>query len=224
MFICCPKRAGKTTVMLALYLEYIEKNFDIVVVLCGNPHCASQYKGIIPAKYVHDRYKQQVLKDFFQKSDNIIRKRGKKYLPKTFIILDDCLRMRKTAEQCRTMDDPYIHRLFTEHRHYNCGVALCVQNIACGAGSWIRNSDVFLTTPSSLSNGADFDLVGKQYMGSAKGAETNFLIMNTFKKHEFLVIRYHPASRNPDDMLRRYKVRREMVRYIKREELLYETE
>ena len=195
LYILAPKRSGKISLILTLYLDYLERKYDYVIVLAGNPDCASEYRKILPGKYVHDRYHPDILKKFFNASDVLVKKSGKKSLPSVFFILDDTLRMRKTDKTPRTTDDPYIHRLFTEHRHYNCGLAICTQNIAAGTTSFIRGCDCFLTCPSSLSNGSDIDLIAKNYMGNQRYWETNYEILDQFKKFEFLVITQPPGNK-----------------------------
>ena len=54
-------------------------------------------------------------------------------------------------------------------------------------------------------------------MGNQRYWETNYEILDQFKKYEFLVVRYHPASRKQDDMLRFFKVPQKKIRYIRRE-------
>ena len=157
--------------MKYLYLDTIEKQYDVCVCLTGSPHSANEYKKIIPSKYVHSKYSPKILEEFFTTCDQLIK--AKKQLPRTFFILDDVLRMRKSRDGSRTMDDPQLHKFFAMHRHYNASCALIVQNIACGSSSWILNSDVFLTCPSSLHNGNDFRLVAENYMGSKGRASTD---------------------------------------------------
>ena len=55
------------------------------------------------------------------------------------------------------------------------------------------------------------------YMGNQRYWETNYEIMDSFKKYQFLVVQYHLASRKQTDMLRYYKVPQQKLRYIKRE-------
>ena len=212
IYIMSCKRSGKTILTTAIYLEFLEENFDLVVVLCGNPHSARAWRLHVPEKYVHSRYRTEVLSDFFRESDRQMRKG--KTLPKTAIILDDVLRMRKSDGKSRTMDDANLHRAFQEHRHYNLSLILISQNIACGTSSWCRNSDIFIFAPSSLTNNNDAENICRSYMGYQRNLDINYELLDTFEKYEFLVIRYHTASRKQKDLLRYYKVDKKMVTYI----------
>jgi len=214
IYILAPKRAGKSSLILDIVLNDLENRFDFVVVLCGNPHSAKTYKKHLPAKYVHERYDNKILTEFYRETDILIKTDRK--VPKTLWILDDCLRMRKTREQSRTGDDPMLHRAFTEHRHYNMSLILVSQNMACNTASWVRGSDALITAPASLHNGNDFLSICKDYTGDALNWQSTMVLLETFKKYEFLVVRYHPASRKKDEMLRYYKVNKTFVAYLRK--------
>ena len=211
IYICSQKRSGKSVLCNAIYLEHIEDKFDVVCVLCGNPHTAAAWRKHVPPNNVHARYNSKVLRDFFRQSDYLLKK-GQK-LPSVCFILDDVLRMRKSDGRSRTADDPYLHRIFQECAHYNVSLVLISQNIAGGTSSWCRNSDIFAFSPSSLSNQNDTELICKSYMGG-RDFNTNYNLLDTFEKHEWCIVRFHTASKRQKDLLRYYKVDKSLLSYI----------
>ena len=211
VYVCSQKRSGKSVLTSAIFLEHIQVKIDITCVICGNPHTATAWRKHVDPNYVHSRYNQKILKNFFQQSDELL-KQGKQ-LPSVCFILDDVLRMRKSDGRSRTSDDPYLHRMFQECAHYNASLVLISQNIAGGTSSWCRNSDVFAFSPSSLSNQNDIELICKSYMGG-RNVENNYNLLDTFERHEWCIVKFHSASRRQKELLRYYKVDRQLLTYI----------
>ena len=216
MYLVSCKNSGKTTLLLHLYRKQWEDEFDFVIVLCGNQHCAAQYKKVVPGKYVHSKYSPQIIHNYFETCDRLIKQ--KRELPRVLFILDDVVRMTSTKEQKRTMNDSGLHRMFTQHRHYNVSCVLAVQNIACGTSSWSRNCDLFICSPSSLHNGNDFEMISAQYMGYSSGnnKQNNLLILEEFDKYEFLVLQFHKSSRKRNELIRCYKITKEEATLLQR--------
>lgn len=204
IFICAARRSGKTTLVKHLLLEYFQ-DYDIVTGICGNWHTAREYtsSGAIVEKYCHGKYDPKILKDWFKKCDELLRK-GKE-LPRQLIVLDDVLVSHSIKnEQRRTSNDPYLTRLATQGRHYRCGVILCVQSWATSL-NFTRNSDLVFVAPTSLYAGSDFESLLKNYMtGSHK--KVNKTILELFTKHDFLVLRYYLATRDQKKLLSWYRV------------------
>ena len=67
-------------ILMVIFIFAIYGLFDIICVIAGNPHTAGPYKKHLPAKYIHDSWDEDILKDFFEKSQEIMKKGGK--LPK----------------------------------------------------------------------------------------------------------------------------------------------
>ena len=211
LYVCSQKRSGKSVLCTAVYLEHIEGMFDTTCVLCGNPHTARAWRQHVPENYVHERYNSAVLRNFFLQSDYLLKKNAT--LPKVCFIFDDVLRMRKSDGRSRTADDPYLHRIFSEHRHYNLSLVFISQNIACGTSSWCRNADIFAFAPSSLANQNDTELIARSYMGGRE-FNTNMNLLDSFEKHEWCIVRFHTASKRQKQLLRYYKVDRSLLKYI----------
>ena len=205
IFVCAPRRAGKTTLVKHLVLEHFWDKVDIIVGICGNFHCAREYtkSGAIVEKYCHGKYDPNILKAFFEKSDQLLRE-GKE-LPRTLFVLDDCLVLNSIKnEQRRTSNDPYISRLAVQGRHYSATTILIVQSWSVALG-FVRQSDLVLVSPTSLYAGSDFEALTKNYMtGSNK--HTNREILELFGRHDFLVLRYYLATRDQSKLLSWYRV------------------
>ena len=205
IFLVAPRRAGKTTLVKSLILNHFWEKYDIIVGICGNWHCAREYikSGAIVEKYCHGKYNPEILKNWFQKSDEILK--SGKDLPKTLFILDDVLVLNSIKnEQRRTSNDPYISRLAVQGRHYNAATILIVQSWSVALG-YVRNADVVAVSPSSLYAGSDFESLVKNYMTGTNLAQ-NKEILELFNKHDFLVLRYYLATRDQSKLLSWYRV------------------
>ena len=175
-------------------------------ILCGNWHTAREYtsSGAIVEKYCHGKYDAKILKGWFRKCDELLQK-GKE-LPRQLIVLDDILVSHAVKNETRrTSNDPYLTRLATQGRHYKCGVLLISQSWATSL-NFARNSDIVLVAPTSLYAGNDFESLLKNYM-SGSHKKTNKQILELFKRHDFLVLRYYKASRDQNQLLSWFRVR-----------------
>ena len=205
VYICAARRSGKTTLVKHLLLNYFQ-NYDIVTGICGNWHTAREYtsSGAIVEKYCHGKYDAKILKGWFRKCDELLQK-GKE-LPRQLIVLDDILVSHAVKNETRrTSNDPYLTRLATQGRHYKCGVLLISQSWATSL-NFARNSDIVLVAPTSLYAGNDFESLLKNYM-SGSHKKTNKQILELFKRHDFLVLRYYKASRDQNQLLSWFRVR-----------------
>ena len=79
IFVCSARRAGKTVLVTDLILNYFHDQYDFIIGLCGNAHTCRGYveTGAIPAKYCHSNYTPDILKEWFGKCDELLKK-GKK--------------------------------------------------------------------------------------------------------------------------------------------------
>ena len=212
IFILAARRAGKSTLVRDIVLNHLADDYDFVIGLMGNAHTANNYKrnGCIPEAYCHSSYDGSVLEKWFKKADRLMKK-GHQLCPTLFII-DDCLALTKTKGQYTTRADPWLSKLATSGRHYRAGCIICVQS-AQVALTFARNSDVVLVSPSSLYAGQDFEALAKLYMSSDTKKE-NTALLRLFRKYDFLVLRYHLATRGAD-LLAYYRVNSQSLQYAK---------
>ena len=207
IFICAARRSGKTTLVKKLLLEHWFDKYDIITGICGNWHTAREYtkSGAIVEKYCHGKYDVNILKNWFKKCDDLLKRN--KELPRQLMILDDVLCSHSIkGESRRTSNDPYLTRLATQGRHYRCSVVLIVQSWGGGGAlNFTRNSDLVLVSPTSLYAGNDFESLLKYYM-SGSHKKTNKEILEMFTKHDFLALRYYMSTRDQSKLLSWYRV------------------
>jgi len=212
IFILAARRAGKSTLVRDIVLNHLADDYDFVIGLMGNSHTANNYKrnGCIPEAYCHSSYDGSVLEKWFKRADRLMRKGHE--LPKTLFICDDILTLTKTKGQYTTRSDPWLSKLATSGRHYRSACIICVQS-AQVALTFARNSDAVLVSPSSLYAGQDFEALAKLYMSSDSRKE-NQTLLRLFRKYDFLVLRYHLATRG-SDLLAYYRVNSQSLQYAK---------
>ena len=111
IFVCSARRAGKSTLIRNLVANYLWEEHDFVIGICGNHHTAHEYirSGVIPEKYCHGRYNQNILKTWFEKCDSLLQ-RGKK-LPNMLFIIDDALITNAVKGERTTRSDPWLSKL-----------------------------------------------------------------------------------------------------------------
>ena len=213
IFVCSSRRSGKTALINYLILDYFERKYDIIVGICGNYHTAREYinSGAIPEKYCHGKYNPDILKNWFEKSEQLL-KEGKE-LPSTLFVLDDVLVLNSVKDKSRrTSNDPYLSRLATQGRHFKAGVILIVQSWSCALG-FCRNSDLVLCSPTSLYAGQDFEQLVKFYMTGTNLAQ-NKEILELFQKYDFLVLRYYLATRDQSKLLSWFRVPKKIAKQL----------
>ena len=211
IFVCSARRAGKSSLVRHLVSTYLWERHDFVIGICGNHHTAQEYirSGVIPEKYCHGSYSQEVLKHWFEKCDSLL-KQGKT-LPSTLFIIDDALVTNSIKGETRTTrSDPYLSKLAISGRHYRSSVILIVQSWGGSGGiSFCRNSDIVLVSPSSLYAGADFENLYKLYM-TGTNAKQNKELLDLFGRYDFLVLRYYKTTRDQSKLLAWYRVPKQL--------------
>ena len=203
IFVIGSRRSGKSTLTAHLLKNHFQK-YDFRIGLCGHRSAAQWYveQDLLPADYVHDNYKPEILEKWFKKCDKLMKK-GQK-LPSTLFVLDDILRTRKIKGGITTRQDPWLEKLSICGRHYRCAVILIVHSVSV-ALSFCRNADLVLTAPSSLYCGQDFKTLCENYMSQDKLKE-NREILKLFEKYDFLALRYYNSSRKGRKLLSYYRV------------------
>ena len=212
IFVLAARRAGKSTLVRDLVLNYWADEYDFIIGLMGNSHTAMNYirNGCIPEAYCHRQYNGAILEKWFKKSDKLMKKGNQ--LPKTLFICDDILSLSKIKNCYTTRNDPWLSKLATCGRHYRASCVLCVQsaNIAL---QYARNADIILVSPSSLFCGQDFEALAKLYMSGDVWKE-NKTLLKLFRKFDFLVLQYHLATREKE-LLAYYRVNQQTLSYVK---------
>jgi len=213
IFMASSRRSGKSTLICDLILNYWHDSYDFIIGLMGNPHSCRQYvnAGAIPEKYCHSRYRPEILKDWFDKSDELLRKG--KTLPSTLFICDDILQLNKTKDHRTTRSDPYLNKLATTGRHYNAGCVLIVQSWNIGL-PFVRQSDAVIVSPTSLYAGSDFKKLAEDYM-TGDNVKQNKEILEMFGQFDFLVLRYWKATRSQKKLLSYYRVNAQSLSFSK---------
>jgi len=213
IFVCSARRAGKSSLVCDLLLNYFHNRYDFIIGLCGNAHTCRQYvdRGAIPAKYCHSDYTPDILGEWFAKCDKLLKK-GKE-LPRTLFVCDDILVLQATKNKKTTRNDPWLSKLATTGRHYNAGCILLVQSWNIGL-AFVRNSDAVITSPSSLYAGQDFKQLAEHYM-TGDNYKRNKEILDLFGKYDFLVLKYWKATRSQKELLSWYRVNRQSLQYAK---------
>ena len=210
IFVCSALLAGQSTLIRLLVANYLWEQHDFVIGICGNYHTAQDYirSGVIPEKYCHGAYRQEILKDWFEKCDSLLRK-GKK-LPSTLFIIDDSLITHAIKGENRpTRSEPSLATRAISGRHYRAAVILIVPSWGVSGGmSYVRNSDVVIVSPSSLYAGADFENLYKLYM-TGTNAKQNKELLELFGRYDFLVLRYYKTTRDQSKLLAWYRVPRD---------------
>ena len=214
IFVCSSRRSGKSVLVSDLLLNHFHSRYDFIVGLCGNHSTCRDYvqSGAIPAKYCHGAWDPDILKAWFEKSDELL-KEGKK-LPRTLFVCDDILVLHSQKGVNRTTSrSPWLHKLSTQGRHYNAGCILIVQDFGgSGGNAYLRNSDAVIMSPSSLYAGRDFSQLAQEYM-TGDCFKLNREVLNMFSQYDFLVLRYWHASRDQKKLLSWYRVNKQSLQY-----------
>ena len=212
IFVCSARRAGKSVLVTSLLLNHFYDKYDFIIGLCGNPSTAQDYirSGAIPAKYCHSRYREDFLKKWFEKSEELLSQ-GKK-LPRVLFVCDDILVTHSVKDYNRTTrSSPWLSKLATQGRHFSAGCILIVQSWGgSGALGYVRNSDCCIVSPSSLYAGNDFQNLAKLFM-TGDCCKLNREILDLFQKYDFLVLRYWHATRDQKKLLSWYRVNKQSL-------------
>ena len=213
IFVASSRRSGKSTVICDLILNYFHECYDFIIGLCGNAHTARQYveSGAIPEKYCHSRYTPDILREWFDRCDDLLKK-GKK-LPSTLFICDDVLVLNKSKGNRTTRSDPSLNKLATMGRHYSAGCILIVQSWNVGL-SFVRQSDAVIVSPSSLYAGQDYKMLAEHYM-TGDNHKQNREILELFGQYDWLVLRYWKATRSQRKLLSWYRVNAQSLKFSK---------
>ena len=217
ILLCSARRAGKSTLLKSLTIKepgsWLSRFDDgFIIAFCGNEHCASEYRPFLPAKYVHNTLRLDIIESYWKWCD-ATRAAGKK-VPSTLFIFDDILvtQSSKKYNVTRTSNDYWLNRLWAEGRHQNISCVLSVQSLSVGL-PFIRCSDVFICFPSAFYAGQDHEMLEKNYMPTSC-RRTARQIADSFTQHEALVCEYwRQSSRRWQTRVFHYKVQKAVAVY-----------
>ena len=217
ILLCSARRAGKSSLIKSLccqepgaWLSRFEDGF--IIVFAGNEHCASEYRGFVPGKYVHSSLRLDIIQNYWQFCDKT-RAQGNEPPPCLFIF-DDILvtQSNKKYKVTRTSNNYWLNRIWQEGRHQNISSVLSVQSLSVGL-PFVRCSDVFLCFPSAFYAGQDWKMLCENYM-PIQCRKSAAQIADCFTQFEVLCCCYfRQESRRWETRIFWYKISKEMAKY-----------
>jgi hypothetical protein len=215
MLVVGSRRAGKSVLIRSLLLSRDSdwlKQFDFIVVMAGNQHCANEYlQAGVPQKYIHVGLQEQVIKDYWEWVDSQLS--ADKPIPKPLFIFDDvlCMTSSKKWGKTRTSDCYWLGRLFNEGRHIHASVVLVVQQIGIGL-RFLRNADVACFFGSAINCGQDLKSIRQHYLPC--DSKTADWILQSCYQHDVIVCEYfRQQSQDWRTKIKLYRVKKQIVNF-----------
>jgi hypothetical protein len=118
--------SGKSWVCKAILNHFRKIPVGLIIAPTDRMNCF--YGNFFPDTYIHYEYKSSIIENLLQRQDLAIEKekakqsQGKKYDPRAFIVMDDCLSKKGTW-----MRDQPISELLFNGRHYKVMYILTMQ-------------------------------------------------------------------------------------------------
>lgn len=196
------RETGKS--FLTKDLLYHKRDFPVGVVISATENANSFYSNFIPKVFIHDEYKQSIVKNVLKCQEKSVKKKhqcnqiGQSYDSRCFLILDDCLYDAKWGR------DTEIRRIFMNGRHYDVLFILTMQYPLGILPNLRTNIDYTFILRENIMNNRK--KIYENYAGMFPDLATFCQVMDACtENYECLVIHNNAKSNKIEDQVFWYK-------------------